>query len=423
MELGQTVATAGGQTIAFFGDRLILNAQPPITDIQLREIEMRVGRSIPAGLISLWRTAYGGRLDYALDVDFDGHVAEFSLSELFFPDSEGYHDLWGWIEHEFNCAEEAEDENAKRGVLSFLPFGGFEYLDRVYVCLDEGENYGAVFAWMRGLPPAWSLRLHEDSLARIADDVPALFHMLALEADPFRPDRPEYCSGCEMVDVIEEIRREDEGVADQLADMVRVTVLDWQSSLKAGDIAQQPRLRRLALHDAAQRGDLGLVDTLFRQGCDLNERFAGGGNLLDHFLAHGHDDGAKVLIESGVDPSNAILASAATASVASIKGLLDLGAKVDTTSARTAALQGHPESAILMIDKLAENGGWDLLKAFPAELEHYANQYRKYPISVRSTDENEAAVTNIRTLQSHVLKRLRNKKLGKLPIIGKLFER
>ncbi len=421
MKAEEEIVTPDGSRIAIFENCLILNAQPAITDAQLCDVEKLAGRPVPPGLVALWQTAYGGDLDYDLKVDFNGHVASFSFSEIFYPGSEGYHDLLGWIEHEFECALEAEDEDAKNGRLPFLPFGGFEYLDRMYVCLEEGEDYGAVFAWMRGLPPAWSLRLHNDSLARIADDVPALFQLLALDVDPFAPDRPEFCSGCDMADLISEIGAQDLETADRLTALVRANILDWKASLEAGKIAEDDRLRRLALDDAATRGDLNLVALLSEQGCDLNERFGGGGNLLDHFLAHGHNEPVDALIALGIDSSNAIISAASEASPETVRKLIGLGAKVDTVSALTAALQGLPESAKLMVDQLAIVGEWGSLQNFPTELEHCASQAEKYPINNLSPEQNGARVANVRLLRNHVVKKLRAKKLQDLPIINRFI--
>ncbi|WP_252406521.1 hypothetical protein, partial [Acinetobacter pittii] len=79
---------------------------------------------------------------YDLEVDYDGHRHPFSFSELFYPDSDGYHDLWGWIEHERELAAEAAAEEGRdwNGKLAYLPFGGFEYLERLYVCVEPGPE-------------------------------------------------------------------------------------------------------------------------------------------------------------------------------------------------------------------------------------------------------------------------------------------
>lgn len=141
--------------IVIFQDRLILEARAPISEAERDAVEARCAGPIPDGLLALWQTSFGGRIDYALSVEFGAHVHEFSFTELFYPGSDGYRDLPGWIEHEAEHAEEAAAETGEtwHGKLAFLPFGGFEYLDRLYACVEPGPDYGAVFAYAEG-PPA-----------------------------------------------------------------------------------------------------------------------------------------------------------------------------------------------------------------------------------------------------------------------------
>ncbi|SDV47151.1 SMI1/KNR4 family protein [Chitinasiproducens palmae] len=340
---------AAAHGFALFEDKVIFEAQAPITSEQLAEVERRVGRPVPPGLRALWQTAFGGRVGYDLQVQFDDHVATFSFAELFYPESDGYRDLWGWIDHERELAEENADEGYD-GRLRFLPFGGFEYLDRLYVCLDE-PHYGAVFAWMQGLPSAWALRLHEDSVARIADDVPGLFRLLALDSDPF-DDSGDYNAADETVDAISQIDGPEPALADALRAAVRRAVLDWRGALDAGTLASSTRLRHLAFRQVAMDGDLALAERIAAQGCDLNERYAGGGNLVDHLLASGHDAQAGALIERGIDASQAIVSAAARLSPERTRHLLSLGAEVTPLAAAQAAVVGSVESAELMVDAL-----------------------------------------------------------------------
>jgi hypothetical protein len=208
-------------SIALFEDRLILDPRPPVTDAELADVARRCGRPVPAGLIDLWRVSFGGHIDYDLRVDFDGEIASFSFTELFYPGSKHYHDLPGWIDHERGIAE--EHGRPAGGPLRYLPFGGFEYLDRVYVGLDEGPDSGAVFAWMQALPPAWKRAPSQDSVARIADDVPAFFRLLTLEHDPFAPDVDSYAAGQEMVAAISALP--DRALAAIFATKVRATII------------------------------------------------------------------------------------------------------------------------------------------------------------------------------------------------------
>ena len=401
---------AAAHGIVIFEDRLILDAQPPIDEGQFAEIEKMVGGTIPAGLAALWRTAFGGQVSYALQAEFGGHVASFSFCEIFYPGSSHYHDLFGWIEHEFETAKEAGDAQAEAGVLRFLPFGGFEYTDRLYVCLEEGPDRGAVFAWMRGLPPAWSLNLHEDSVTRIADDVPALFRLLTLETDPFLADRGDYSEGSDMAEAIAEVRETDPDLADALAAKARKAVLDWRAALNAGTIASNSRLRRLALRHAGATGDLGLVDRLAAQGCDLNERYAGNGNLLDHMLLLGHDAAGAALIDRGVDPTNAILTAASALSGERTAQLLALGAAVNGVAARSAAHAGRLETAKLIADTLATRDPAQLA-ALPGDLENAAIRQEESATRVESgamcsnltPAQYRATAVDLRSLKRYVL--------------------
>jgi hypothetical protein len=399
--------------IRVFEDRLILQAQPPITDDQIAEVEARVGRPLPPGLIALWRTAFGGRLDYALSIDFNGTVAGFSCNELFYPESDGYHDLWGWIDHEAELAKEAGDTMIAQGQLRYLPFGGFEYLDRLYVCLEDGPDYGAVVAYMQGLPPAWALRLHEDSIARIADDVPGFFRLLGLVQDPFEPEDDSYAAGDEMAEAIETVRSTDPALADRLTALVRSTILDWRTALANGSIATDARLRHLALNHAATKGDLALVEQLQARGCDIEERYIGGGNLLDHALLLGQDALADALIERGVDASNAIVAAASMLDARRTAQLLDLGAEIGLNAPRIAANAGHVDSARLMADALA---GIDpeVLEDLPDQLNRSADDAQRSAERIESgqmgsnvaPDEYRRRAGDLRELALYVEQRL-----------------
>ena len=70
-----------------FEDRLIYDAQPPIDEATLAKIEAKCAGPLPEGLKALWRTAFGGSLDYALEVGFGDQIAEASFTELFYPES------------------------------------------------------------------------------------------------------------------------------------------------------------------------------------------------------------------------------------------------------------------------------------------------------------------------------------------------
>lgn len=265
--------------LACFAGRIIHDAQPPISDAQLAEVELRLRSKLPPELVALWRCAFGGRLDYELCVDYGGHLHPYSFNELFYPDSDGYHDLWGWLEHEQECAADVATENGQEwdGRVGFLPIGGFEYLERVYVCV-EPEEFGVVYAWSRALPPAWPLRLHEDALTRVADDLNGLFALLGFDEDPFAEGAD---AGQELLEALDELAAsgaEGEALAQQLQDSLRPLVRDWRAALEQGNIAGVGVLQRLALTHAVRSSDIELLEQLRAQGCDLGQLLTGGGN-------------------------------------------------------------------------------------------------------------------------------------------------
>ena len=167
--------------IAVFEGRFICEARPAITDAERAAIEKKLSGPVPDELMALWKRTFGGALSYELYADF-GSVRGLpvSFTELFFPRSSHYHDLHGWIDHEMELACDVAAERRERAParLRMLPFGGFEYLDRVYVDVAPGPDYGTVWAWRKALPPAWNGPLRSDALTRVAADVRVLFRKL-----------------------------------------------------------------------------------------------------------------------------------------------------------------------------------------------------------------------------------------------------
>jgi hypothetical protein len=344
------------RNVVIFEDRLILDARPPIGDDQLSLVQARCVGPIPGDLVALWRQAFGGTLDYELEIEIGGQLRGFSFTELFYPESDSYRNLWGWIQHEEELAEEAAEAHGQAwsGKLTHLPFGGFEYLDRLYVCVEPGPDHGAVFAWMHGLPPAWSFRLHEDSVARVADDMRDLFRKLDLTRDPF--GAPEDFDAGETLAVrIEEIADEDAALAEALKARVRMAVIDWRRDLDEGRLADRPRSRRLALDHAAGAGDLDLLQTLQTLGCDLDEGVRGGASVLDLALMSGRLDVARWLLDQGVDVERAIVSGASKASPELLAELLARGARPDGQAAMNAAREGAEENAILILEALKDD--------------------------------------------------------------------
>lgn len=339
--------------IAVFRDRVIYEAQPPVDPATLAEIGRVCEGSIPSELIALWQTAFGGSLDYDLRVRFGEHQARLSFSELFYPQSDGYRDLWGWIEHEQELAEEAAEGRGEKwnGLLAYLPFGGFEYLERVYV-KTAGQGLGSVLVWQQGLPPAWTFSTHQDSQATLATDVNALFDSLQLERDPWAADPNTHPSGLralEAIDGLETMGSPGKTAAQKIFKLVRATLLDWRSALEDGTLAGNGPLRGLALEKAATTDDVELMGRLKALGCNLDESLSGGATALGHALSAGSRGVARLLVDAGVSVKGALRTAAHSVDLELARELLAKGAEVDRYAVLAAANAGHPDVAELLL--------------------------------------------------------------------------
>jgi hypothetical protein len=325
--------------IAVFADRLILQAQPPIGEETLQAVAARCSGPLPPALVALWRTSFGGELDYQLD-------GQISCRELFHPGSDGHQDLWGWIDHE------AEIGGVDR--LRFLPFGGFEYLDRLYVDTADGPDNGAVVYWQQGLPPGWELTAGDraDSLAR---DLWELFGQLALDDDPWAGDDPD--AGREMRDAVDELGEQEPRTAAALRETVRAAVLDWRAALADGSLPGRPRLRRLALDRASAGGDVELLDRLAAAGCDLAEPVRGGLTAIDIAMLNRRLPAVEHLLDRGVPVVHTLRAGAHVAGPDLARRLIGRGAVVDADTLGTALEDGDPDVLMLLADGLSPSDG------------------------------------------------------------------
>jgi hypothetical protein len=55
--------------LAVFAGRVVLDAQPGIDDATLAAVGERCAGTLPMPLVALWRSSFGGRLDYDLRAD------------------------------------------------------------------------------------------------------------------------------------------------------------------------------------------------------------------------------------------------------------------------------------------------------------------------------------------------------------------
>ncbi|WP_433203370.1 hypothetical protein ACQP00_34010 [Dactylosporangium sp. CS-047395] len=321
--------------IAVHADRLILDAQPPITDAALEQIQAKTAAPVPPELVSLWRTSFGGRLDYDLRAELNGVDVPLSCSELFYPDSDGYQDLWGWIAHECEIGEVER--------LEWLPFAGFEYLDRIYAGRD------GIVAWQQGLPPAWEIR-PGDRAGRIADDVDDLFAQLSLEADPWSGEDAD--AGESLRDAVDALAGDGHPeLAAKLRTIVRRAVLDWRAAVDSGAVRHDRRLRRLALRNAAARDDVQLLDRLAALGADPAEEVGSSLTAIDVAVQRGSTGAARWLLARGVPVPNALRVGAHAVTLDLARELLARGARPGLEA--VAGAVRNPDLAVL--DLLVEH--------------------------------------------------------------------
>ena len=336
--------------LAVYRDRLILDAQPPITDEQLAEVRDIIGDEVPAALLELWRVAFGGALDYDLAVQLsNGEHLNTSLAELFYPGSQHYHDLYGWIE------EDEDDE----GLLA-LPFGGFEYLERVYVMLRR-EPVGQVLLYAQGIP--WKMRVNANTVTPIAHDVGHLFDRLSLDDDPFTNHEP-YAHGRRMVEAIENVRPNDAELADQLTDLVRRAVFDWRSRV-AGPYTPSPeasRAARLALHHAIDQDDPATITQLAERRWPLDLVLTASSTALPTALAQGSHAVAATLLEYGAVGADPIVFAPGTP-VGLIEQCIAARCRFDASAVRSLGRTGDVEAAVLVATKGRRHGHWGDLEA------------------------------------------------------------
>jgi hypothetical protein len=345
--------------LAVFEAKIIFKAQPPVSDAEIARIEDGLAGPVPADLVALWKICYGGRIDYDLDVCFGAHIHKFSFGELFYPRSGSYHDLDGWMAHERDLIVENDTSTNHDSSLplEFLPFGGFEYLERLYVRVGS-HDYGAIYAYAQGIPPDWSLNLHENSSARVADSVRALFQLLYLARNPFTASPDTFPTGLDAIEAIEQARSAGTlggSDASSLHAMLTAAIADWRSGLDRGTLSGNPRLARLALAHVAETGDVALLQRLEQQGVDLASPLTGGGGLLDHALIHGHVGLAQALLDRGLKAGEQTLQCAPdNAEPALLLRLHQAGAAPNQYAVLKAARAGRFETAELLAQWLCE---------------------------------------------------------------------
>ncbi|WP_418130975.1 SMI1/KNR4 family protein [Variovorax sp. 375MFSha3.1] len=365
------LATLREHGIVLFADRVIFEAQPPMPQEEIDAVQALCSGPLPEALVALWRETAGGRLDYDLSLDMNGNLEGISWSELFWNGSDGYDDLQGWIGHEQELAREAAEEGGTPwgGKLTHLPFGGFEYTDRIYAVVEPGAAHGQIVAWKKGLPPAWTHALHEDSVNTIAPDLRGAFAALRLDEDPLAPTS-DYFSGQTLLAYLDD-RHEEHGLdfdlMDKLVTFYCRAVVDWRTPLAEGTLRHKPQLARVALRHAIGTDDARLVAELAAAGVAFDGPQQGSALATDVAVGQGAFAAASALVRAGAPvAADALRNIDGQISPELTSALLDNGAEPNVAAIVKCAACGAPASAHLIADACAK-AGIDVPPAFVAE--------------------------------------------------------
>ena len=365
------LATLREHGIVLFADRVIFEAQPPMPQEEIDAVQALCSGPLPEALVALWRETAGGRLDYDLSLEMNGNLEGISWSELFWNGSDGYDDLQGWIGHEQELAREAAEESGTPwgGKLTHLPFGGFEYTDRIYAVVEPGAAHGQIVAWKKGLPPAWTHALHEDSVNTIAPDLRGAFAALRLDEDPLAPTS-DYFSGQTLLAYLDD-RHEEHGLdfdlMDKLVTFYCRAVVDWRTPLAEGTLRHKPQLARVALRHAIGTDDARLVAELAAAGVAFDGPQQGSALATDVAVGQGAFAAASALVRAGAPvAADALRNIDGQISPELTSALLDNGAEPNVAAIVKCAACGAPASAHLIADACAK-AGIDVSPAFVAE--------------------------------------------------------
>jgi hypothetical protein len=376
--------------IVLFAERVIFDAQPPMTAEQIAAVQALCAGPIPPELVALWQRTAGGRIDYDLHLRMNGYEEAISWTDLFFngSGSEAGHDLQDWIAHEQQGAQEAAAAQGRPwdGRLTALPFGGFEDSDRIYAVVESGADYGHILAWKQGLPEAWAHAMHEDGMTTIAHDLPAAFAALHLEEDPLEP-AADYFTGQALLAYLDD-RHQTHGLAlelmDKLVAFYRRAMVDWRTPLSEGTLDRDGRLSRIALRHAVATDDPALVAKLAAAGVSFDGPLHGSAKATDLALAHGAHHAAEALARAGAPVSPDALDaidSAVSPELAAL--LLARGAQPSATAVAECVACGAPAAARVIADAYQKQRG-DLPAAFEAARNSLLAELEKSLAEVRT---------------------------------------
>jgi hypothetical protein len=271
---------------------------------------------------------------------------------MFYPGSEHYRDLFGWIDHELELAQEKAEEQGKPVPkrTPYLPFAGFEYLERFYVSLRPDE-YGSVVVYAQGIP--WKGRLNKDSVAMVAQTVSELFDQLALNEDPFDDKSGEYAAGKDMAARIRELEAEHPQLAGKLKSLAQRSIVDWEGILAQTDFAkpvngEQSRALRLALLRAVNRKEVNLIDRLHEKRAPFTTTLGGKGGVLCHAMQVGAFTVVERLLDLNVELGESPVIHANDCPNELLLRLLERPVKFDEEAIYSAAETGAIDAAIAL---------------------------------------------------------------------------
>jgi hypothetical protein len=377
-------ATLREHGIVIFADRVIYEAQPPMGPDEIATVQAQCAGPIPTALQALWSQTAGGRLDYDLCLSMNGHEEAISWAELFFNGSDAYRDLQGWIDHEQELAE--EHDASWNGKLRCLPFGGFEYCDRIYAVVEPGPEHGQVLAWKQGLPPAWTHAMHDDGIATVAADVASAFKALNLHQDPLAPTE-DFHAGQSLLEYLDG-RVNENGLSPDLADKLiafyRKAIVDWRTPLANHSLHQHPTLARIALSHAIQIDDAALIVELVDAGIQVHQPLQGSALPTEMAVRCKAHQAAQALIEAGAPVTTMSLRDINSDIPATlVRLLLDHGAMPTTNAIAQCAACGAHDSARTVAAAYSQKHD-DLQAAYASarqvllgELEHSLKQVQK----------------------------------------------
>jgi len=335
--------------IVVHAQRVIFDAQPPMTPARLAAVQAQCAGPLPSGLVALWQQTAGGRLDYDLTLRMNDCEEAVSWCELFWDGSDGERDLAGWIAY--------EKERTGTDLLRRLPIGGFESTDRIYAAIGNGDvGTGHVLAWKQALPQAWSHAMHTDGECTIAADLPGALAALQLHEDPLDP-AGEYFTGQTLLEYLDERHEDHElplDLADKLVAFYRRAIVDWRTPLREGTIADQGATAHIALRHAIATDDATLVGALAAAGVRFGEPLQGSATATDLAVAHGAYQAAEALVDAGAPVSaDALEHIEGALSPALTAQLLAAGALPSAAAMAQCVACGAPASARLIGEALS----------------------------------------------------------------------